>query len=385
MGGLLLFVVLEVFLGVLVRGKARVKPDCDRLAGVVIFHRDLAVTLLDGPEIGLQQFAVKPQAFGLLALGKFLTPGGLLADCTVVEVVHRLIQLAALLAQSLGAVFGGVVILEHLAVGGILNQYSGRTVLLRGEEAELSGFEGSVRLGQPHRRRSAAGRVARAQVFERGGEGAALVFGQIAGRKRGFAAEGLPAGFTQYHRPDAADRLAERLGDRQIFAAGVRNDGGRADGEEIRLIRLRRQRIGQAGQQLTDFAVLKIDPLERVDDAAVLDQHEVRIPAHELGGQRVDDKVAHLVGAAEVEKDDAVAGFAAQVDEPAAGQVFAQQHTEAGRGERVFEALFGQADPGRPAAGRQQQPVRIGAGAQRDEDFIPGGLEDFINLCIQQG
>ena len=69
----------------------------------------------------------------------------------------------------------------------------------------------------------------------------------------------------------------------------------------------------------------------------------------------------------------------------AAGQVFAQQHAKARRGERVFKAFFGQADTRRAAAGRQQQLERLGASAQGHQHFIPRRLKNFINFGIQQG
>ena len=339
-GGLLLFVVLEILLRVFVGAKARVQPDGDRLAGVVIFHRGLAVALFQRPEVGLQQLAVQAQGVGLFALGQFFAAGGLLAHSAVVQVVHGLIQFAAFLAQALGAVFGGVVVLQQFAVGQVARQPGGGAVLLRGKEAELGRLERAVRLGQAHGGGVAARGVLRLKGFERGGQRPALVFVQIAGGAGGIAAKGAPHGLAQYDRPHAADRLAQRFGDRQVaFAGGLRERGG-ADGEEIRLVRLGRQRIGKAGQQLADLAVLKIDALERVDDAAVLDEHQVGVAAHEFRRQRVGDKVAHLVGAAEIKKDDAVAGFHAQADQTAAGQVLAQQHAETGRGERVFKALL---------------------------------------------
>ena len=91
-GGLLLFIVAEIFLRVLIGTKARVQLDGDILAGVVVLHGHLAVALVYSPEVGLQQLTVQAQRIGLGGLGQFLAAGGLLADGTVVHVVHSLVQ-----------------------------------------------------------------------------------------------------------------------------------------------------------------------------------------------------------------------------------------------------------------------------------------------------
>ena len=83
-------------------------------------HGGLAVAFLDGPLVGLQQLAVQAQGIGFFTLGQFLPPGGLFAHSAFVQVMHRFVQLAALLLQPLGAVLGGVIILQQLAVGGVL-------------------------------------------------------------------------------------------------------------------------------------------------------------------------------------------------------------------------------------------------------------------------
>jgi len=72
------------------------------------------------PEVRLQQLAVQPQRIGLGRLAQFLFAGRLLADSAVIHIVNRLVQLAALLLQPLGAVLGGVIILQQLTVGGVL-------------------------------------------------------------------------------------------------------------------------------------------------------------------------------------------------------------------------------------------------------------------------
>ena len=119
-GGLLLFIIAEVFLRVLVGSKAGVQADGHILAGIVVLHGGLAVAFLDGPLVGLQQLAVQAQGIGFFTLGQFLPPGGLFAHSAFVQVMHRFVQLAALLLQPLGAVLGGVIILQQLAVGGVL-------------------------------------------------------------------------------------------------------------------------------------------------------------------------------------------------------------------------------------------------------------------------
>ena len=125
-------------------------------------------------------------------------------------------------------------------------------------------------------------------------------------------------------------------------------------------------------QELPDVAVLKIHPLERVDDLAVLHQHQIGVAAHQLSAEGVPDEVAHLVGALELEVYDAVARFHSDIQQLAAGQVLPHQHTEGGRRLRVLEALFGQADPRGTAPGRQQQAVGLGAGAESQHQLVAG-------------
>ena len=63
---------------------------------------------------------LQAQGIGFFTLGQFLPPGGLFAHSAFVQVMHRFVQLAALLLQPLGAVLGGVIILQQLTVGGVL-------------------------------------------------------------------------------------------------------------------------------------------------------------------------------------------------------------------------------------------------------------------------
>ena len=384
MGGLLLFIIAEILLRVLDAAQTRIEFDGHILAGVIVLHGDLTVALMQRPEVRLQQFAVQPQRIGLGRLAQFLFAGRLLADSAVVHIVDRLVQLTALLAQALGAVLGGVIILQQLAVGGVLGQNGRAAVLLRHKEAEFHRLGRAVRLGQPHRRGDAAAGMLLLQLVNGRRQPCFFLGGQIA-CQRGRLTEGAADSLPHDDRADARHGLTQCLRDGQVFFAGRGHDGGGARLQKVRPCGLGRQRVGKARQQLADLAVVKIDPLQGINDAAVLDKHQIRVPPHQLDRQRVGDKVAHLIGAAEIKIDDAVPRLAPQLDQTAACQVLAQQHTEARRRERVFKAFPRQADAGRAAARRQQQTVGLGAGAQRDKHLIPGRLENFINFRIQQG
>ena len=384
MGGLLLFIIAEILLRVLDAAQTRIEFDGHILAGVIVLHRDLTVALMQRPEVRLQQFAVQPQRIGLGRLAQFLFAGRLLADSAVVHIVDSLVQLAALLAQALGTVLGGVVVLEHFTVAGVLRQNRCAAVLLRHKEAELHRLGCAVRLGQPHRSGGAAAGMLRLQLVDGRCQPCFFLGGQIAGQCRGLsqrAAGSLP----HNDRADASHRLAEGLRNGEFLLTGGSHDGGSARLQKVRPCRLGRQRVGKARQQLADLAVVKIDPLQGINDAAVLDKHQIGVPPHQLDRQRVGDEVAHLIGAAEIKIDDAVPRLAPQLDQTAAGQVLAQQHAEARGRERVFKAFLCQTDAGRAAARRQQQTVGLGAGTQRDKHLVPGRLKNFINFRIQQG
>ena len=161
-----------------------------------------------------------------------------------------------------------------------------------------------------------------------------------------FAVKGPPCRFPADHGAHTGHRLVQGIRHRKIPLAGRRHDGRRAHLQEIRPGGLGGHRVRQARQQLPDIAVLKVHPLQRIDDPAVLHQDQIGVAAHELGAEDIVHEIAHLVGTQELEVDDAVPRLHPDVDETPAGQVLAHQHTEGRRGLRVLEALLRQADPG---------------------------------------
>ena len=281
--------------------------------------------------------------------------------------MHRFVEFLALGAQPLGAVFLGVVALQHGIEGGPFLYAVRLAVLLRPEEGELHrlAVRGSDAAG------AATLVVEFLQLVDGGHQLPLLILGQPVGQQV-FAVEGAPCGLPADHRADPCNGLVQRICHRQVALARRRHDRRRAHREEVRAGRFGRHRVGQTRQELPDVAVLKIHPLERVDDLAVLHQHQIGVAAHQLSAEGVPDEVAHLVGALELEVYDAVARFHSDIQQLAAGQVLPHQHTEGGRRLRVLEALFGQADPRGTAPGRQQQAVGLGAGAESQHQLVAG-------------
>ncbi len=122
-----------------------------------------------------------------------------------------------------------------------------------------------------------------------------------------LSVKGAPCGLAADYRADTGHRFVQGVCHRQVALAGRRHDGRRADGQKIRPGRLGGRGVGQAGQELTDIAVLEIHPLQSIDDLAVLHQHQIGVTAHQLGAEDVAHQVAHLVGTLELEVDDPVA------------------------------------------------------------------------------
>ena len=330
-------------------------------------------------EVGREQLTVQAELFALAAGGQLFLPGGLFADGAFVHVVDRLVEFLALGAQALSTVFFGIVALQHRVEGRPLPDRIDLAVLPGPEECKLHRFAVRGR----HTARTAAVGVDLLQLVDGCHQGALLLPGQLIGQQV-FAVECAPGGFAADHRADSGHRLVQGIRHGQVPLAGRCHDGSRTHGQKIRAGRFGRHGVGQAGQQLPDVAVLKIDPLEGVDDPAVLHQHQIGVAPHQLRAEDVPDQVAHLVGALELEVDDAVARLHPDIQQLAAGEMLAHQHAEGRRGLRVLEALLGQADPRGTAAGRQQQAVRLGAGAQGQHQFIAGRLKQFCDLRIGQ-
>ena len=286
-------------------------------------------------------------------------------------------ELLALGPQPLGPVLFGVVALQHLAEGRPPADLIPGTVLLGLEEGELQRFA----LGAHHAAGGAAGGVLGFQRLDGFQQGPLLGLVQLAGGEV-LGAKGPPGHLPADHRAHPGHRPVEGAGHRQVLLAGLGHNGGGAGRQEVGPGRLGGHGVGQPRQQLPDFAVLKIHPLEGVDDLAALDQHQVGVPAHQLGAEGVGHQVPHLVGAQEVKIDNPVPRLHPHPGEAAAGQVLPHQHAEGGRGLGVFKGFVGEAHPGRPAAGRQQQAVGLGAGAQGDDQLIPGGLKYLCNLGV---
>ena len=380
-GSLLLFVIFEVVLGVLAGGVAQVQRNGHFVAFIVpVGHGDAGHPLLCHVEVGRKQLSVQAQLLAFAAGGQLVPPGCLLAQRSVVHIMDGFMQLLAFGAQPLGPVLFRIVAIQQSAETGPPAHLVGFAVLLRHKKGIFH--------RTAIRRSNAAGGAPRLMLCLELVDGLhqllTLRLGQLTGQQL-LPGKCTPGSLPADHRPHTGCGFVQRIRHRQLPGTGRRHDGCSADREEIRPGGLGRNGIGQAGQQLPHLAILKIHPLECIQDLAVLHQHQVGVPAHQLCTEDVVHQVPHLVGTKKFKIHDPVTRLHPHIQQPSAGQMLAHQHTEGGRGLRVFKAFLGQADPGRPAAGRQQQAEGLGAGPQTEHQLIPRRLKYFCDLGVGQG
>ena len=386
-GGRLFFLVfLKILLGIGAGRKAHIQRDRHFLTVIVIRQRHVFRAALDGPQIGTQKLTVNAQFLRGRTLRLFLPAGGGFAHGTLVQIVHGLCQIAALLTQALRLVLGCVVALQQFRIAAVFHKI--RPAVLR--QRQKAEFHRAPVHHNRHRR--AAVRVSRLNKGHRLQQSRLFLLRHPAG---GHVppAESAVRGFAANHRAHAARCLDECLRYGQFFLRHRRHDARRADAQKRRLLRLGRQRVSKARQKLPNLAVLKVHAFERVDDLPLrrrvcrvfrLHQHQVGIPAHQLGRHRVHHDVAHFVGALEVKKQNALVRQRAHLQQPSAREMLAQQHAKRGRRLRILKRLFCQARAGRAAAGRKEQARIVRARAQIEYDLVPGRLEYFIDPRVRQ-
>ena len=196
--------------------------------------------------------------------------------------------------------------------------------------------------------------------------------GNFSGQRRGHALDGGQDRGGQRLRGERSNAL------HQFFHTVLRQG---------KLVLLRRQFIGEARQDEALRGAGEVDPFQGVDDLAVrTDQDDVAVLRHDLHGHRQGLFIAQFVGRREVEEEDAVEPRLSDAGERGAAEALAQEHAEHGRCGRVLERRLRQVDAGAVGPGAEQQFERPQVpGAQRQHQFLRGGLVDFIHFCADDG
>ena len=173
------------------------------------------------------------------------------------HIAHRFKQLLALLAQALGAVLGGIIIFQQLAVAGKGFLHSAFAILGQGQKAVLH----RTAIGSVYRGGHAPLLVNAAHLIQRCTQ--LLLLGCIHARRRNgrFVAKCAERRLAAHHRPHAAGAFEQRIRHGKLLLHGRRHQTGAAQTEKVRPGRCGGQRVFQARQQLANLAVFKIHTL----------------------------------------------------------------------------------------------------------------------------
>ena len=106
--------------------------------------------------------------------------------------------------------------------------------------------------------------------------------------------------------------------------------------------------------------------------------------AHGLQNDLSLHPVAQLVQSLQANDHNALQRRLGHIQNPSAGEMLAQQHTEHGRLVGIFPGKLGQLCSGMGGIGRYQQLHVAARGAQGEDDLIPAGLVDLVDLCPGQ-
>ena len=276
-----------------------------------------------------------------------------------------------------------VVVIEELRGGLVVVGRHAGTVLCEAPERE---FEGFVIVVPYHTERVGGGRDLLFEFEKRVFEVDKVVVRHL--RQMLVVAQCPERHFSRQCRGNALDGREYRGGQclcgerpdalHQFFHTVVR---------QAQFVLLRRKFVGEARQDEPLRGAGEVDAFQGVDDLAVrTDQDDVAVLRHDLHGHRQGLLVAEFVGRREVEEQDAVEARLPDAGERGAAEALAQEHAEHGRCGRVLERRLRQVDAGAVGPGAEQQFERPQVpGAQRQHQFLRGGLVDFIHFCADDG
>ena len=386
LGGLGLVVLLIISGRVLLGRQQRVQGNL-RLPALRVVEVDRpqhAHALLHGVEVGGDDVAPLPQPLPV--------PGGLQLPALVVQLAggavpgagHRLHQVLALLLHPLGIFPVGIELVQHLAKGLHPPQLHSHAVLKDGQE----GVVGGLALPENHIGRKVfllygvhkgvhplqqAGASLLPQLAEADGGVPGGLEGQLPADEGGQAVKGVQQ--PPVHRPLLG------CGGHQALQLPL------LQGQRIALVLGHGRVVEQPGQQLPlAGGQVPLHPADAVGDAPLaVQENQVGRAAHQLQHQAALHPVPQLVQALQLKLHQPLHRGLDDVQNPGAGQVFAQKHTEHGGRVRVFPGNAGQLHPGVVGAGREKQFHVLPAPPHRHHNLVPDGLINLVNLAAQHG
>ena len=195
------------------------------------------------------------------------------------------------------------------------------------------------------------------------------------------AAAGAVGQFPGHQRRKSGERVQQPAVQRRV-RCGAGQQGAEfllRDGQRRALFLTGRQAVEQARQHLPLLIHLQIDAAQAVDDTAVpVAEDEVGAAGHPLPHQREAAALPQLVGGQYGQRHHALQRLLPDGLDDAAGQVFAQEHTEHGGLGRVVPQLLRQVETGLARPGVEQQAA---AAPEQEDHLIPGGLLYFFDAA----
>ena len=364
-GALQLVVPVKVFPGVFRGGEGGIQGDGDGLVGIVVQCFQGFVSRPGAVAVGVQQLAVDPVGipfFGILDLPQLQV---IFFHVALQGGLDDAAQVGGLLADAGdGAPFGIVVFQQgghgipgDGAVAGGFSLPPVRCIRLpavqgQGQGAELHGLSRRV-----------------------GDIGHKVFFADGVGHFRKGIVKCLPGRFVQgggrqlrVRASPVAELLGQNGGDAgEAAVEGLEQglglcgqgfpEGGAVRAQCIQLVLGFSHEIRLAGQNLPEGADRRGDPLDAVDDDAVLAAEDnVAVFSHDLDHQRLASQVAHLVQMLDADVHDALQAGLGNVRDTPVLQVFSQQHTEAGGGHGAGLVVFRQIDQGQGGVRGEKEP-----------------------------
>ena len=144
-------------------------------------------------------------------------------------------------------------------------------------------------------------------------------------------------------------------------------------------LRLLRRQIFHSAQHDVTASVVETEVLYRVqNDEVGVRENYVGVAVHYLYKEIKLRAVPHFGARGETHENDPVVPPHAHFFEDAYGEVFAQQHTEVGRGDGVGLAFRGEVQPGSARVARGDQTFRPSTGAEKEPDLVRFRLHDLV-------